>query len=75
MPVEVVGTSIVVDLQCIDCSHEWQETHYEDHVENAVNRDFECSRCKLYDTEEEEEEEENDEIAYRRFAEETRQTE
>jgi len=52
MPVEVVGTTIDVDLLCTDCSHEWQETYYEDHVNNAVNRDFECPVCKLYDTEE-----------------------
>jgi len=48
MSVEIVGTSIDVDLECTDCGHEWQETHYEEHVHNVACRDFECSRCRLY---------------------------
>lgn len=49
--VEMVGTSIDVDLRCTDCDYEWQETYYEDHVNNTVNRSFECPVCKLYNTE------------------------
>ncbi len=42
----VVGTHIVVDIVCEDCGHEWQEEFYEDHVDNATDREFTCLKCE-----------------------------
>lgn len=46
MSVTIVGTSIDVDLVCDECGHEWQDTFYEDHIANCVDKEFTCPRCK-----------------------------